>query len=215
MDKKNKTPTSQQTMTRVLTLDVRAVEGEDRVIELSFSSETPVRRWFGQEILSHDQEHVDLTRLIEVGSVLFAHGRDPQYGKLPVGQIVEAWVEPSKRRGKAKIKMDTDEKSDLLYQKALSGSLKGVSTGYSVDVWEEVAAGKTSTNGRFLGPCSVAVKWAPIEISLEPVAADPAVGVGRSIEEDSPEVSKNQLRENTERKTNLFERQLQINKNLL
>lgn len=199
---------------RTLQLEVRAVEGEDRTIELSYSSETPVKRWFGNEILCHDPEAVDLARLIEVGSVLFTHGRDPQYGKLPVGQITKSWIDSGQRKGKAIIKMDEDEKSDLLYQKALSGSLKGVSLGYAVDVWEEVAAGKMSTNGRFMGPCSVAMRWAPVEISLEPVAADPAVGVGRSMEDNTPGVPKNESEGNT-RAISMAERQLQINKNLL
>ncbi len=217
MPDKNQKALAPGMMARVLALDVRAVEGEDRTIELSFSSETPVKRWFGQEILSHDSEAVDLTRLIDVGSVLFAHGRDPQYGKLPVGQITKAWVDSTQRKCKAQVKMDDDEKSDLLYQKALSGSLKGVSTGYAVDVWEEVSAGKVSTNGRFAGPCSVAVRWAPVEISLEPVAADPAVGVGRSLEDDLQEVHSTDRGEasNGGNLTSLFERQLQINQNLL
>jgi len=204
-------------MARVLALDVRAVEGEDRTIELSFSSETPVKRWFGQEILSHDPEAVDLNRLIDVGSVLFTHGRDPQYGKLPIGQITKAWIDTAQRKCKAYVKMDEDEKSDLLYQKALSGSLKGVSLGYAVDVWEEVAPGKTSTNGRFVGPCEVAVRWAPVEISLEPVAADPAVGVGRNIEDNISDDEPDYRQQPEERTSSLtlFERQIQINKNLV
>ena len=34
-------------------------EGNDRYVEFSFSSEEPVRRYFGDEILSHQQGAVD------------------------------------------------------------------------------------------------------------------------------------------------------------
>ena len=55
--------------------------------------------------------------------------------------------------------------------------------GYSVDAWEEVAAGKKSSDGRFSGPCYIAKKWTPFEISIVSVPADPTVGVGRSMED--------------------------------
>jgi len=58
---------------------------------------------------------------------------------------------------------------------------KGVSVGYSIDTWEEVKAGKESTDG-FAGPCYIARKWTPYEISIVSIPADGTVGVGRSEE---------------------------------
>ena len=48
---------------------IRAVEGEgnERTFVLSFSSEAPYTRWFGQEILDHTGECADLTRLNSIG----------------------------------------------------------------------------------------------------------------------------------------------------
>lgn len=195
-------------------MEVRAVTEGNRQVELSFSSEEPVKRWFGQEILAHDAGAVDLTRLMDVGSVLFNHGRDPKIGKMPVGKIVKAWVDEAQKKGRAIVEFDEDENSELLYQKVLGGSVKGVSCGYSVDVWEEVQPGKTSTNGRFIGPCDIAVRWSPVEISFEPTPADPSVGVGRSIEDDMPDTRQNGHEEQNS-KVSIAERQLQINKNLL
>ena len=74
-----------------------------------------------------------------------------------------------------------------------------------VDSWEEVMPGKQSADGRFTGPCSIARKWAPYEISIVSVPADPTVGVGRS--EGDGESGKTSLE--------MCERQLQINKNLM
>ena len=118
------------------------------------------------------------------------------------GKIKRAWVENG--RGCAEIEFDKDEASETIYQKVKSGTLKGVSVGYRVDNWEEVMPNKQSEDGRFTGPCSIARKWAPYEISIVSVPADPTVGVGRAEDE---EISGAEMACN--------ERQLQINKNLM
>ena len=69
---------------RTMPMQVREVSEQERTVKLSFSSEKPVERFFGQEILCHDEGCVDLNRLQNVGSVLFHHGRDPVYGSLPI-----------------------------------------------------------------------------------------------------------------------------------
>ena len=160
---------------RSLPMEFRAVEGEDRVVELSFSSEIIVERWWGAEILDHSDGCVDLSRLSEMGCVLFNHNRD-----IVIAKIEKAWIENN--RGKAKIRFDEDEESDKIYQKVKSGTLRGVSTGYIVNNWEAVLPGKKSLDGRFKGPCEIAKRWMPYEISIASVPADASVGVGRSME---------------------------------
>lgn len=182
---------------RDLPQSIRSVEGEgnERKFIISFSSEIPYARWWGSEILDHSEGCVDLTRLNEIGCVLFNHHRDNVIGK-----INRAWIEAG--RGEAEIEFDTDEESEKIFQKVSSGTLKGVSVGYVVDSWEEIMANKTSADGRFKGPASVAKKWTPFEVSIVSVPADPTVGVGR--EEES-----------TERSFVDYERQLIVNKNLI
>lgn len=160
---------------RSLPMEFRAVEGEDRVVELSFSSEIIVERWWGVEILDHSDGCVDLSRLSEMGCVLFNHKRD-----IVIAKVEKAWIENN--RGKAKIRFDEDEESDKIYQKVKSGTLRGVSTGYIVNNWESVLPGKKSLDGRFKGPCEIAKRWMPYEISIVSVPADASVGVGRSME---------------------------------
>ena len=46
-------------------------EGNERKFTLSFSSEEPYERWWGNEILDHASGAVDLARLNEIGVVLF------------------------------------------------------------------------------------------------------------------------------------------------
>lgn len=178
---------------------IRALEGEgnERRFELSFSSEEPYQRWFGMEILSHAEGAVDLTRLNEIGVLLFNHDTDRV-----LGRVERAWIDG--KRGKAEVIFDTDEEAELIFQKVKSGTLKGVSVRYSVDSWEEVMAGKVSADG-FVGPCDIARKWTPLEVSIVSVPADATVGVGRS--QSAPQ--------HKPRSLGAFEAQVQSNKNYL
>lgn len=190
--------------TRELAINaIRAVEGEgnERKFILSFSSEEPYERWWGTEILDHSDGAVDLTRLSEIGCLLFNHNRDDVIGK-----VNKAWIENN--RGNAEVEFDNDDESEKIYQKVKSGTLKGVSVGYKIDSWEEVVANKTSADGRFTGPCEIARKWTPYEISIVSVPADPTVGVGREAENNTTD-SKNKA----EDMLSFYEKQIQINKN--
>ncbi len=178
---------------------VRATDDQNsRRRIISFSSEEPYRRWFGMEILDHAQGAVDLSRLNDVGVLLFNHNTDYVAGK-----VIRAWIENS--RGMAEVEFDTDDDAEKIFGKVQSGTLKTTSVRYDVDAWEEVVAGKTSTDGRFTGPCQIARKWVPLEVSIVSVPADATVGVGRSDADGqgatAPDLS-------------AYERQIQINKNV-
>ncbi len=180
-------------------MDVRAMEGEgnERKFILSFSSEEPYQRFWGKEILDHSPDAVDLTRLGSIGVLLYNHNRDKVLGK-----VNRVWLEG--QRGMAEVEFDRDEASEVVFQKVKSGTLKGVSVGYRINVIEEVRSGAVSTDGRFTGPCDVARDWMPYEISIVSVPADATVGVGRDMGQDTPGVP---------RTLSYFEAQLQINRN--
>lgn len=170
-------------------------EENSRRLTVSFSSEVPYTRYWGPEILDHSEGAVDLTRLNEVGVLLFNHDTDYILGK-----VLRAWIEDN--RGMAEVEFDTDEEAEKIFKKVQNQTLKTTSVRYFVDVWEEVAAGKKSEDGRFTGPCSIAKKWTPLEVSIVSVPADATVGVGRSEQETVPDLS-------------VYERQIQANRNLI
>lgn len=172
-------------------------EENSRRMTISFSSEEPYTRYrdWGPEILDHSEGAVNLTRLNEVGVLLFNHDTDYVLGK-----VLRAWIENN--RGMAEVEFDTDEEAEKIFRKVQSGTLKTTSVLYRVNVWENVAAGKKSEDGRFTGPCSIARKWEPMEASIVSVPADATVGVGRSEQETVPDLS-------------IYERQIQANKNLI
>ncbi|MGG2114003.1 HK97 family phage prohead protease [Lysinibacillus pakistanensis] len=192
--------TKNQKMNRDLSFDIRSLDDEKRTFELSFSSEEPYQRWFGPEVLSHEPGAIDLSRLNEIGVLLYNHNRDKV-----IGRIDKAWTKDN--RAYAQVTFDEDDESDVIYQKVKSQTLKAVSVGYQVESWEEVAAGKTSVNGRHVGPCSVALKWQPYEISIVSVPADATVGVGREMENELETLEKADY--------SYYERQIQLTKNLL
>lgn len=189
-------------LTRELKGEIRALEGEgnERKFELSFSSEEPYNRGWCIEILDHGPGAVDLTRLNDIGVLLFNHHRDEV-----LGRIERAWIDGD--RGKAIVAFDDDEDAEVIYQKVKGGTLKGVSVGYRVKVWEFVDRGAISSNGKYTGPCDVATDWEPFEISIVSVPADPTVGVGREYEEPEEPQGK--------QAPSMAERQLQINLNKL
>lgn len=207
MPKQSKPPIVGMQPGRMYSFDIRAVKAEERRVTVSFSSEQPVSRWFGAEILQHDEGSVLLDRINEIGVALFNHDR-----YRVVGRIENARLDTVEKKTYADIVFDTDPESEIIFQKVQGGTLKGTSVGYKVDVWEEVMPGKMSSNGRFTGPAYIATRWAPVEISIASVPADDTVGVGR--EAEPPAAYNNAQRsEVSPGSLSIVERQLQINKN--
>jgi len=162
---------------RTFAIETKAIKEDERRVSVSFSSEQPYSRYFGVEILQHDANSIDFNRLNEIGVSLFNHNRDYILGKLENIKLDEAT-----KKAYCDIIFDDDDEAEKIYRKVSSGTLKGVSVGYFVDCWEEVAAGKKSSNGRFEGPAYIATKWTPFEVSIVSVPADDAVGVNRNLE---------------------------------
>ena len=165
---------------------ITSIEANDnRTVELSFSSEEPYERWFGTEILCHDDGCINLDRFNNgLGVALFNHDRSAV-----IGHIDKAWIEGN--RGKAIVRFDEDDESEKIYQKVIKGTLQGVSVGYSISRYEElIDSDSKSSNGRFTGPAYVITYWDPLEISVVYVPADPTVGVGRSVEDNEEEPMK-------------------------
>lgn len=149
--------------------EVREIDLENRTIDLAFSSETPVARWFGEEVLDHSPQSIRLDRLQGGAALLFNHDWDDQIG------VVESVEIGSDRRGRAKVRFGRSARADEFLQDVADGIRKHVSFGYQVHKIEvEKRKGK---------PDLVRVTdWEPYEISLVSVPADPSVGVGRSAE---------------------------------
>lgn len=181
---------------RSFEIDERKVNKEERSVSVSFSSDTPVKRWFGDEILLHGKGNVDLSRLRSMGSVLMNHNANTI-----IGPIRNVSIDTDKRKGNADIVFDDDEDGNRAMGKVASGSLRGVSVGYMINKFREVRRDEEyeledGTGRKIKGPAMVATRWTPYEISLTPIPADASVGVGRSATRslDGIEIERSQIK---------------------
>lgn len=180
----NRNPAGSGLLLRSGNLEFRSVEGSSNQYEISFSSEAPFMRWDGPEILCHSADAVDLSAFTGEGTgvLLFNHGNDVSYGSIPIGKVVRAWLDEPTKKCRAVIEFDEDDPECVRLKGKLDKKmLTGVSVGYTVGAWMRLQVGQKSTDGRFVGPANIAVKWTPKEISLAPVPADSTVGLGRSM----------------------------------
>lgn len=149
--------------------EVRAINEEDRTVELAFSSEIEVERYFGIEILDHAPESVRLGRLEGGAALLVNHNWDDQVG------VVESVSIDADRRGRAVVRFGKGARASEVWQDVVDGIRRHVSVGYFIHGYEV-------TEREAMPPIIRVTDWEPYEISLVSVPADPSVGVGRSLE---------------------------------
>jgi HK97 family phage major capsid protein len=150
---------------------VRAGEGEDdRALEFSFSSEAPVARFFGDEVLSHAESAVDLGRMNDGAPLLWNHDPDRQ-----IGVVERAWVDGTKKRGMVRVRFSRSAFAEEKLQDVRDGILRNVSVGYRINDAAPIRDGEGI----------VATSWTPFEVTMTPVPADASVGVGRSLQPEA------------------------------
>lgn len=142
--------------------------GDDRTIEFPFSSEEPVARWFGDEILSHEKAAADLGRLNDGAPLLFNHNMDDY-----IGVVEKSWVGEDKR-AYARVRFANHDRANQIMQDVKDGILRNVSFAYEVRKYVEDAKTKTYTG----------TDWMAYEVSFVTVPADQTVGVGRALIEE-------------------------------
>jgi phage head maturation protease len=158
-------------------LDIRSgkINEEDRTVEVSFSSEEPVERYFGIEILDHKPESVDLSRLNNSAAVL----EDHQGGQ--IGVVVGAKIENG--RGLAKLKFSKVGRGAEVWEDIKDGIRSNISFGYQLN---DLTRSKDEDNGET--PAYRSKSWMPYEISVVGTPADTTIGIGRSKEANKTEI---------------------------
>ena len=150
-------------LTRILEVKESNADKDSRTLDISFSSEAPVERSFGAEILDHKPESVRLGRLNNSAPVLFNHDIDQ-----PVGVVESARIE--EKIGRASIRFGNSERANEVFQDVMDGILQNVSVGYAVHRMEQ-----TKDNP----PEYRVTDFEPHEISIVTVPADISVGISR------------------------------------
>lgn len=146
-------------------------EGDDRRVVLTFSSEEPVLRYFGWEVLGHGEAECDLARLQSGNAPLLLdhyENLDSQVGVVEKAEISEG-------RGTAVVRFGRSAKAEEILARVRDGEISNTSVGYRITSLVQI--------GHRDGEPVYRARWQPSEISLVSVPADTSVGIGRS--EDS------------------------------
>jgi HK97 family phage major capsid protein len=168
LPKKLKNGDSLPVLYRSFEIDNRKIDSEDRTVEICFATETPVSRYFGEEILLCRSKNVRLNRLQNKGAFLFEHDPEKQ-----IGAHLSARVDPDKKC-RATVKFSRSKLGEQEFQDVRDGIRTLISVGYIVHKYEV-----DEENEQF-----TAVDWEPLENSLVSIPVDTACGVGRSVGDD-------------------------------
>ena len=183
MDKQLRQKIENVELKRTVSIVRQAIDEEARTVEIAFSSEEPYRRWFGDEILSHDKDAVDLSFLSSGRAPFLADHNHTDV----IGVIEKAWIDKD-RKGRALVRFGKSPRATEFFDDVVDGIRSNVSVGYVVKKWEVDEEPET--------PVYTAKKWCPLENSLVSIPADTSVGVGRSAE--APEIKEKEVKKMTE-----------------
>jgi HK97 family phage major capsid protein/HK97 family phage prohead protease len=160
--------------TRLLQMqEAPIVDVDQRKITFPFSSELPVQRWYGNEILSHDTGSADMSRLNDGAPLLFNHEMNDVIGK-----VERAWINATERRGYATVRFAKTARAEEVLGMVRDEILPNVSFMYRVlDAVDNPKTGEVRVT-----------KFEPLEISIVTVPADQSVGIGRAFVNEETEV---------------------------
>lgn len=149
-----------------ITLRREKINEDTREVVLSFSSEAPVERWFGLEILDHRPECVRLERIRAMGALIMDHDPSQQ-----VGAVRDVWIENG--RCYARVQFSRSSRGEEVFQDVVDDIRRGVSVGYTI-----YSAYLRDTEDDI--DTYVVDDWEPYEITLTSIPADITVGAARS-----------------------------------
>jgi HK97 family phage major capsid protein len=155
---------------RAIKFDLRAahIDEDERTVEVAFSSETPIRQWFGIEVLGHNADEIDLSRFLNGAAVLVNHDTDKHHGIIESARV-EGTV------GRAVIRFgNTDQASDT-FRNIIDGIWPHISVGFFIHEMQLIIQ-----NDDGLDEYRV-TRWEPFELSSVAIPADVSVGVGRTV----------------------------------
>jgi HK97 family phage major capsid protein len=150
---------------RAMAMEMKAVDEEARRVRMAISSEEPVDRSFGKEILDHSDGSIDLDFLNSGRAPLLLDHNPEQV----LGVIESVELDGSARRLRATVRFGKNGLAREIFDDVVDGIRANVSIGYSIGKMER----KDKDEYR-------AMSWRPVEASIVSIPADVTVGIGRS-----------------------------------
>ena len=150
--------------------DDRAIDEETRTVRVGVSSEEPVERDFGMEVIDHSRESMKLEFLNSGRApLLLDHDMTKQ-----IGVVQEVEMDEDERRLRAIVRFGKGELASEVFNDVRDGIRQNISVGYRIDGRVERDSDPDEV---------VRVATTPMEISITSIPADQSnqVGVGRSV----------------------------------
>ena len=170
------------------------IDEEKRTVKIGVSSETPVERSFGMEVLGHSEDEVNMEFMqSKTAPLLLDHDMTKQ-----IGVVEEFKLDETAKRTTAVVRFGRSALADEVFRDVVDGIRMNISVGYRVDKLER----QNKDDETYYR-----ASWTPMEISSVSVPADQSrlVGVGRSKDKQTLNTTKVKIMENEKQEINLDE----------
>lgn len=156
---------------RALDMSRSVIDQDKRTVMIALSSEEPVERYFGMEVLEHSRSAIDLSFLNSGRApLLLDHDMEKQ-----IGVIESVELDEDARRLRAKVRFSKSDRASEIFNDVVDGIRANISVGYRIN---KIALSKKEGDKATY----IAKSWSPMEASIVSIPADQTVGVGRSSE---------------------------------
>ncbi len=170
------------------------IDEEKRMVRVGVSSEEPVERSFGMEVLGHSAGDINM-EFISSGRapLLLDHDMNKQ-----IGVIEEFKLDETAKRTIAVVRFGKSALAREVFEDVADGIRMNISVGYRVDKLTRMDKDDETY---------YKAEWTPMEVSSVSVPADQSrlVGVGRSKDKQKTQTTKVKIMENEKQEINLDE----------
>jgi HK97 family phage major capsid protein len=153
--------------TRGMMFENTVIDEEKRTAQIAVSSEEPVERSFGTEVLDHNERSIDLS-FARSGTMPLLLDHDPRQ---QIGVVEDVRLDGSARRLRATVRFGRNGLAKDVFEDVVDGIRSNISVGYHVNSMVEDKTGSYRVDN-----------WLPMEVSVVSIPADRTVGVGRAAE---------------------------------
>ena len=114
---------------RAMDLDDKTIDEENRTVRVGVSSEEPVKRQFGMEVMDHTKENMNLEFLNSGRApLLLDHDMEKQ-----IGVVESVELDENARRLRASVRFGKGEQASEVFNDVVDGIRQNISVGYRVD----------------------------------------------------------------------------------
>ena len=153
--------------TRAMDGSADIIDMDKRTVRIAVSSEEPVERSFGAEILDHSEASIDLD-FARSGRMPLLLDHDPRQ---QIGVVENVDLDGSTRRLRATVRFGKNGLAKEVFDDVADGIRSNISVGYAVNKMDREGSDSYRVSS-----------WSPMEVSVVSIPADRTVGVGRAAE---------------------------------